>query len=279
VSTDLHGNLADFERLHALFSAQRARDPDCVWVLLGDLVHGPNAAARVDNPVLYDYADESGEIVRRVLQLRQAFPEQVFFVLGNHEHGHVGGPHPGKFYEDEVVALESRLDQPTSAMLQELCAGALLLLLAPGGLVLCHGAPDERLADLGPLEALSLDRRRQSPEQRALLRSLLNSYGQTDEVAVRMLAQLSASTGLDLNLVVHGHDRDEQGIYTEGQHQVCPVIFGAPPASKHYLLLDLERLYGGVADLAVGREIRRLYTPEADEPTVPDRRPTDKGEP
>jgi hypothetical protein len=34
----------------------------------------------------------------------------VHFVLGNHDHGHVGGPHPRKFHADEVEALEALRD-------------------------------------------------------------------------------------------------------------------------------------------------------------------------
>ena len=45
VSTDLHGNGADFRRLRDLFrSAQEGPNP-AHWVILGDAVHAPSAEA------------------------------------------------------------------------------------------------------------------------------------------------------------------------------------------------------------------------------------------
>jgi hypothetical protein len=73
------------------------------------------------------------------------------------------------------------------------------------------------------------------------------------------LLQTVSRGGPAVHLVVHGHDRDEGGYFTEGGNQVCPVLFGAPPANKRYLHLDLGAHYRRVEDLRGGVEVRRLY--------------------
>lgn len=91
VSTDLHGNLEDLLALEAHFECLRASDPDVHWALLGDLVRGPDPAARDRQPELYDFPDESFAAVDHAGKLLAAYPGNVHLLLGNHDHGHVGG--------------------------------------------------------------------------------------------------------------------------------------------------------------------------------------------
>src|SRR5262245_6796535 len=105
ISTDLHGNLEDFQALRHRFTSL---GPDAHWAMLGDFVHGPNDAARAHEPQLYGYPDESRALISEVIGLKQAVPDRVHIVLGNHDHGHVGGPHPRKFHPDEVAYCESQ---------------------------------------------------------------------------------------------------------------------------------------------------------------------------
>lgn len=252
ISTDLHGKRDSFEALRARFEALRAVERETHWALLGDLVHGPSAAARARSP-LYDYDDDSPALIDAVFELRERFPEHVHFVLGNHDHGHVGGPHTRKFHDDEVLALEARLSPTQHERAQRLFGEALLALAAPCGLLLTHGSPSAELHDLRQLDALALDARSE------LLRSLLTDYGQRGEVTARMLAQVSATSGLDLRVVVHGHDRDESGIFVEGGNQVCPVIFGAQRALERCLVVDLAARHDDAAALREGLEILRVH--------------------
>ena len=62
-----------------------------------------------------------------------------------------------------------------------------------------------------------------------------------------------------MQVVIHGHDRDEEGVFVEGGNQLCPVLFGARHENKRYGLLELSKPYGGVEGLREGHEIRRLY--------------------
>ena len=257
VSTDLHGNQDDFEALRAIFERERERDRT-FWVQLGDVVHGPDAEGRKRRPDLHGYDDRSWEIVDGFRQLIAAHPSEVWYVLGNHDHGHVGGPHPSKFSEDEVEALERRLSDEQRRLLREFFGSALLAVTAPCGLFLSHGVPSDRLTALGQLGARSLDPSQLPPDRAELLREILTSYGQSPATVTRMLAQLSTPE-VPLHVVVHGHDRDEAGWYVEGDNQLGLCIFGAPRDNKRYLRADLSARYRSVADLRDGFEIRRLH--------------------
>ena len=259
VSTDVHGNLADFQRLEAIFAAERAREPETHWVILGDVVHGPDERARVSHPDGYGYEDESMAIVDRILAVEAAAPGRVHFVLGNHDHGHVGGPHTAKFHADEVAALESGLSEAQRGRLRGLFARAMLAAAAPCGVLMTHGSPDSSLERLDDLDEVPLELSEMSAGQARILRSLLTSYGQPEAECRTMLGNVSRASGLDLQVVVHGHDRDELGFFRESGNQVCPVIFGAAKAAKRYVRLDLSARYENAEALRDGVEIVRLY--------------------
>jgi hypothetical protein len=255
ISTDLHGKRDSFERLRERFFALR-QTSEVHWALLGDLVHGPSLAARARSP-LYDYDDESPALIDAVFELRERFPGHVHFVLGNHDHGHVGGPHTRKFHDDEVLALEARLTPEQGRRALVLFGEASLAIATPCGLLLTHGSPGDSLVDLGQLDDIVLAGETR-PIEREILRSILTDYGQRGEVTARMLAAISRPE-LELNLVVHGHDRDESGLFIEGDNQICPVIFGARPELERCLVVDLAARYRRPADLRDGIEILRVH--------------------
>ncbi|MBS2015502.1 MAG: metallophosphoesterase [Deltaproteobacteria bacterium] len=259
VSTDVHGNAEDIARLADVFLEERSREPETHWVVLGDIVHAPSAEARTDRPELYDFDDGTMAIVDRLLELQKAHAGHVHFVLGNHDHGHVGGPHTHKFHDDEVNALENALSPAERTRLRELLEPALLAIAAPCGVLMTHGAPDATLEDLRALDDVPLDVAAMTSAQRATMRALLTAYGQTDPVASTMLANVSRGLGFELRVVVHGHDRDERGFFHEGVHQVCPCIFGAPRAQKRFVRLDLGARYENGQALRDGVEIVRLH--------------------
>lgn len=260
VSTDLHGSWDDFAALRARFLAERAAEPATHWVILGDAVHGPSPEARARRPELYDYDDRSAEIVAGVLALRREHPGRVHYVLGNHDHGHVGGRHTAKFWPDEVAALERRCTPAQLADLRALFEPALLAVVAPCGVFLSHGSPDDRLEAFADLDGVRLDPRANDAYHRHLLASILGSYGQRDEVSARLLARVSA-TAAPVGVVIHGHDRDEAGYFLSGPYQCCPVIFGAPRELRRYVRLDMSAQYRSTADLRDGIELRRVHGP------------------
>ncbi len=259
VSTDLHGNFDDFLALRARFTALLTEEPEGCWVLCGDLVHGPAPDARQVDASLYGYEDDSGRLVREVTALRAEHPGRVHVLLGNHDHGHVGGPHTAKFYPDEVEALERVLSAPDRRALHHLFGEALLAVAVPSGALLCHGSPDDRLERLEDLDALHLLPAANDGYGRHVLATLLRSYGQPEATTARLLSKLSRSLPFPLTFVAHGHDRDERGFFVEGPNQICPVLFGAPREQRRYLLLDARTRYEDATALREGVEILRVH--------------------
>lgn len=258
VSGDLHGNAADFHRLREIFLNTSLEDPETYWVILGDIVHGPNEIARHERPELYDYEDSSFEIVKGVIELQNQYSGRVLYVLGNHDHGHVGGPHTHRFYNDEVTHLESVLNNKQCIKIHQLFEQALLAVVAPCGVVLCHGSPDDQLKKLEDLDEVSLNPKDNDDYQRHLLHTFLNSYGQPSPVTARFLENIS-TTDIRLSLVIHGHDKGEEGWFAEGGNQICIGIFGALRECKRFVKLDLASHYRSTDDIREGFEIQRLY--------------------
>src|SRR5215475_14075803 len=92
-ATDLHGNLPDFRAVVARFRKLDDDGMDPQLVVCGDLVHGP-AIARDAWPEHLGtwYEDRTPELLDEADQLQRAFPGRVHYLLGNHEHAHLGGP-------------------------------------------------------------------------------------------------------------------------------------------------------------------------------------------
>ncbi len=259
--TDLHGNGEDFRRLKQRFFELRTQDEQTHWVILGDIVHGP-AGHDSEASEAYNYPDASWELVAEINHLTQTYPEHVHFVLGNHDYSHLGGPRTARFHPNEAKALESRLTPDQVDLLHNLIRKALYAIVAPCGLLMTHGCPSDVLTDLAQLEDIELPPAADDISGRRILGSLLFPYGQRPEVTERLLANLSRD-GLELSMVVYGHDRDPDGWYSEWDNQLCIVLFGALPAARRYLELDLSARYRGVQELRHGIEIKRLY-PELD---------------
>lgn len=112
VNTDLHGNREDLQQLITIFERTLQADPETHWLILGDLVHGPSDEARQRQPELYDYPDESAALATQVTALQSRYPGRVHYVLGNHDYGHIGGPHTRKFHDDEVWRQSRALEVP-----------------------------------------------------------------------------------------------------------------------------------------------------------------------
>jgi hypothetical protein len=261
VSTDLHGNLEDFDALEALFTGALKQGQDAHWALLGDLVHGPSEDVAASDPDLYGYPDQSAALVARVAALVQAHPGRVHLVLGNHDHGHIGGRRTSKFHDDEVAFLEAQLTPQASAAMHALFESAVLALVAPCGALLSHGSPGDEVTSLALLDGTLQPPEDDRARWRAL-QSILWSYGQRREATDALLQRVSAEVGFPVRFVIHGHDRDEKGWFTEGDNQAQPVVFGALREHKRHLWLDLGATYRSLQDLREGHEVRRLY--EAD---------------
>ena len=263
VSTDVHGNLRDFGRMAELFEAERLSNNVPVhWVVLGDVVHGPSEQHRHRFEGMLDYDDESSEIVAKLIELRAAHPDHVHFVLGNHDYAHIGGPRTSKFHGDEAEWLESQMTPDEIEAMRALFLGARLAISTDCGVLMTHGSPDEKMESLERIDAVVLPARGADHE---VVHDMLFAYGQRGEDTDRALELLSEHPAFPhaepLRVVLHGHDRDEDGFYFDDHNQVCPVIFGAHDPNKRYTRLDLSERYESVDDFVDGEVLLKLHGP------------------
>jgi hypothetical protein len=265
ISADLHGNLADFERLRDLFLASDARGEQPVWISIGDWVHGPkNEVDRSDvldrfGKPLYAYRDETPAILEALFALMDRFGDRVLSICGNHEHAHIGGRRTRKFHSDEAAHLEARLSPAAVAELRRrFAAWPVVIRIAACGVALTHGAPI-------PASVAEFERTRFHPTVGAdnnVLQSAMVRYGFCRGEDVELLARLS-EPGCELAVLVHGHDRDEDGFAPSGSAaMLLCTSFGARRARKSYLWLDRAQRYPSLAALRDGIELLRLW-PEA----------------
>lgn len=255
VSADLHGNGGDFDRLRAGFE----RGPsDRHWVILGDIVHGPNDIARRRRPDLYDYDDESGRIALEILALKERYPGRVHFVLGNHDWAHIGGPVTAKFWPNEASYLESWAEPAAVAAMRSLFVSALLCVIAPCGALLCHASPGRAPTSLEELDGIELGEAL-APRQHRIVEEFTGPYEQTEADCRRFLHAMSQLCGHKLTMVIHGHDRHESGWIVRNDTQASPVLFGAPRSHRRIIVLDLDTHYGSVRDLREGHDVVHLW--------------------
>jgi hypothetical protein len=265
ISADLHGNLADFERLRELFLASDARGEEPLWISVGDWVHGPpddgdrrNVADRFGKP-LYAYRDDTPAILDGLFALMNRFGERVLSICGNHEHAHIGGRRTHKFHGDEAAHLEARMSPDAVAELRRRFATwPVVIRIAACGVAVTHGAPI-------PAAVADFERtryRRSDGAANDVLQSAMVRYGFARGEDVELLHRLS-EPGCELTVLVHGHDREEDGFSLSGTAGLLLCTsFGARRARKSYLWLDRTRHYPSVAALRDGIELRRLW-PEA----------------
>jgi hypothetical protein len=260
VCTDLQGCLRDFEQIVDVFL--RARDDssgDAHLLFTGDLVHGPHID-RKDWPDFLGeyYRDQSGDLMKQFSRLRTTYPGRVHAIIGNHEHGHIGGPHTAKFAMDEVELLESHMGPDAAAWLRNLLRELPLVAVAPCGAVFTHGAPAAEIDSRAEVESAVLDDLAfDSPIDIfdiPVIGPLLWARSAPTDVARRFLRAMSGT------ISIYGHDVIPEGFECVGDEQiVVSTSFGVSDRKKVYLNLDLAAKYRTVYDLRIGHEILPLY--------------------
>lgn len=257
VGTDLQGNVADFERLEEAFREANDEHPDgATLVITGDLVHGPEIPPEHWPDYLGSYFKaDSAQVLDHAEALAEAFPGRVHYLLGNHEHAHVGGPVVSKFFADEAERLEVLMGPKRSAFIRAWLLRWPLVAYAPScGLLFVHGAPNARIRSAEDIEAASL-----SPGP---------SEGLVDEVIAELLWARTASTSRaraflraidpSLKVAVYGHDVAREGYAIDREPLLClSTSFGCYDGDKLYLDWDLNEPAASAADLAA-RGLRPL---------------------
>lgn len=249
----------------ALFLRALAEEPETHLVFAGDLVHGPMLALSEWQPWLGEfYVDASILVFEELAALMDAYPGRVHALLGNHEHGHIGGFRTAKFFLDEVDALESRMTRDTVRRFHRFCRSLPLVAVSEAGVIITHAAPAAEIDGLETLEALSYDvARGLEPSIEAalgipVLGPLLWARHCPAETA---RAFIRALLGRADGFVAYGHDVVRDGWLVGGDgEQICvSTSFGCFDGKKTYLDLDLSRRFGSARDLREGVEIKRLY--------------------
>ena len=264
VCTDLQGCLRDFHRIVEIFDeVQAATDGDAHLLVTGDLIHGPLLDERDWPDFLGEYyRDASDEVIDELVVLTMRHPGRIHALVGNHEHGHIGGPHTAKFAADEVALLEQILGPSGTARMRGIIHTFALAAVSKCGAVFTHGAPAAVVDSIADVEAADLSGAQYSSPLDVLdtpvVGKILWARSATGAEARRFLRAMNGT------MAIYGHDVIPEGYECIGDEQmVVSTSFGVYDTNKIYISLDLAAKYRGVGDLRIGHEILPLYPDKA----------------
>jgi hypothetical protein len=256
VCTDLQGCMRDFKRTVDVFEqALLKHQGDAHLLFTGDLIHGPHIDPEDWPDFLGEYyRDASGEVMIAYAGLASQYPGRVHALLGNHEHGHIGGPHTAKFAADEVALLEQILGPSGTARMRGI--------IHTCGAVFTHGAPAAQIDSLAELEAADLSGAHYASPLDVLdtpiVGKVLWARSATEAEARRFLRAMGGT------MAIFGHDVIPEGFECSGDEQmVVSTSFGVFDSNKIYISLDLGARYRNIHDLRIGHEILPLYPDKA----------------
>jgi hypothetical protein len=264
VCTDLQGCMRDFRRFVEVFEqALLDHAGDAHALFTGDLIHGPHIEPEDWPDFLGEYyRDQSGELMMAYAALAAQYPGRVHALLGNHEHGHIGGPHTAKFAADEVALLEQILGPAATARMRGIIHTFALAAVSRCGAVFTHGAPAAQVESITDIEAADLSGAGLASPLDVLdtpvVGRILWARSATSAEARRFLRATNGT------MCIFGHDVVPEGFETTGDEQiVVSTSFGLFDANKIYVSLDLAARYRGVRDLRIGHELLPLYPDKA----------------
>ncbi len=221
---DLHGHRQNLTKIinFAALGAHPNRK-----LILHELIHGP-----LDE----NQQDRSIDVLLRAVRLKLSYPDQVFFLLGNHDVAQVTGNEITKEGFGVVrtfdATMEAMFEQDTPevrAALYEMFLGLPLVARCPNGVLLSHSLPSPNR--MGLLDWSILER----PYQESDLRRGGSVYEWTwgREQSASQLADISAR--LDVQQFLLGHQPVPQG------HRIlhnCAVILASDHAHGCVIMLD-----------------------------------------
>jgi hypothetical protein len=264
VCTDLQGCMRDFKRMVQVFEEALIQyHGDCHLIITGDLIHGPHIEPEDWPDFLGEYyRDQSGEVMIAYAGLAAQYPGKVHALLGNHEHGHIGGPHTAKFAADEVALLEHILGPAATARMRGIIHTFALAAVSKCGAVFTHGAPAAVCESVADVEAADLSGAGLSSPLDVLdtpiVGKILWARSATEYEARRFLRAMGGT------MSIYGHDVIPEGYEKVGDEQIIvSTSFGLFDQNKVYLSLDLAAKYRNVHDLRIGHEILPFYPDKA----------------
>jgi hypothetical protein len=264
VCTDLQGCMRDFKRMVEVFEqALITYEGDAHLIFTGDLIHGPHIEPEDWPDFLGEYyRDQSGDVMIAYAGLAAQYPGRVHALLGNHEHGHIGGPHTAKFAADECALLEHILGPAGTARMRGIIHTFALAAVSKCGAVFTHGAPAAQCESIADVEAVDVSCAGLASPLDVLdtpiVGKILWARSATESEARRFCRAMGGT------MSIYGHDVIPEGYEKVGDEQIIvSTSFGLFDQNKVYLSLDLAGKYRGVHDLHVGREILPLYPDKA----------------
>jgi hypothetical protein len=256
--------MRDYHRMVEIFEqALITYEGDAHLIFTGDLIHGPHIEPEDWPDFLGEYyRDASGEVMIAYAGLASQYPGRVHALLGNHEHGHIGGPHTAKFAADEVALLEHILGPAATSRMRGIIHTFSLAAVSRCGAIFTHGAPAAVIDSIADLEAADLSGAGLSSPLDVLdtpvVGKVLWARSATEGEARRFLRALGGT------MAIYGHDVIPEGYETIGDEQIIvSTSFGLFDQNKVYLSLDLAAKYRNVHDLRIGHEILPLYPDKA----------------
>lgn len=252
MATDLQGNLRDFLAVEEIFEDAVREPAGAVLVVTGDLVHGPEIPRELWPSHLgtYYHGDSPG-VLERARSLANRYPDNVHFLLGNHEHAHVGGPVVSKFFPNEAERLEQLLGKEGADDFRTWVGTWPFVAIAPSaGLCMMHAAPHVSIECRQDLEQLSLlvaDDDEIDFDARATIVALLWARSTSSERAHAFLRAVDPR----LRVAVYGHDVAHSGFAIDREPLLCiSSSFGCFDGDKLYLDWDLSRPASSAIELA-----------------------------
>jgi hypothetical protein len=256
--------MRDFKRMVEVFEqALITYEGDAHLIFTGDLIHGPHIDPEDWPDFLGEYyRDASGDVMIAYAGLAAQYPGRVHALLGNHEHGHIGGPHTAKFAADECALLEHILGPAATARMRGIIHTFALAAVSKCGAVFTHGAPAAQCESIADVEAVDVSCAGLASPLDVLdtpiVGKILWARSATESEARRFLRAMGGT------MSIYGHDVIPEGYEKVGDEQIIvSTSFGLFDQNKVYLNLDLAGKYRGVHDLHVGREILPLYPDKA----------------
>jgi len=264
VATDVQGNVADFDRVARIFEDAARGADGAHLVVTGDLVHGPELTEDEWPDYLGSfYHGDSKTVLEHAAELVERYPGHVHYLLGNHEHAHVGGPVVSKFFPDEARRLEDLLgDEGTRRMRGWLRTWPFVAVAGKARIIMLHAAPHAKIKSIEDLDRLPLEGFYDVPLEDMAARGTLGALLWARTTSTERGYEFLRAIDPDARVAVYGHDVARTGFAVDREPLLCiSTSFGCFDGDKLYLEWDLA--VPALDAYEVAQQGLRLLHPEA----------------
>jgi hypothetical protein len=236
---DIHDNRTNFNKL--ITAAALGSNPRR-HLVLHELIHG-------------DYTDESGaedswKMLHQAAEMKCDFPQQVHFLLANHDLAQIHGEGILKAGRSVCESFDAAIDRDfgphdgsaVKVAITEFLLSLPLAIRTPGGLLFTHSIPpddqldtfDYTVFDRMPLKPADYARRTGPVYQ------LIWGRRVTPAGVDKFLAKMSEQLGCELETSITGHQPQDTGYAVNGDRH---IIIASDHSQGVFLPLDLNTAY------------------------------------